>query len=395
VRAGNQRVVRPRLSDAAFFWEQDRKSPLAARAAQLDTVTFQAQLGSIGDKVRRITRLASEIAPRIDGDATLAARAAQLAKCDLVTNLVGEFPELQGIMGRYYAAADGEPAEVATAIAEHYQPRGAGDSLPTSKSGLAVAIADRLDTVTGIFAIGQKPSGTKDPFALRRAAIGIGRMLYEHRLELDLVDLIEAALRAHTVFESEPPKGKSWPARDAVATEVYDYMMERQRNAWLEPPDGGPPIPGITPEICDAVIATRPRSPLDFDARIRAVIDFLKLPEAASLTAANKRIANLLKKSAGGATTGKIDSTLLRADAERALFDALQGVMHTVPGQIAEGAYAAALSALAALRAPVDAFFDGVMVMDPDAALRANRLALLGTLRELFTGIADLSRLPG
>ncbi len=182
VRAGNERVVRPRLSDAVFFWEQDRKSPLAARLPLLDKVTFQAQLGSIGDKVRRVTQLAREIAARIDGDAALAGRAAQLAKCDLVTNLVGEFPELQGIMGRYYAAADGEPAEVAAAIAEHYQPRGAGDTLPATKSGLAVALADRLDTLTGIFAIGQKPSGTKDPFALRRAAIGIGRMLYEHPL---------------------------------------------------------------------------------------------------------------------------------------------------------------------------------------------------------------------
>ncbi|MEO6368484.1 MAG: glycine--tRNA ligase subunit beta, partial [Steroidobacteraceae bacterium] len=191
VRKGNERVVRPRLSDAAFFWEQDRKLPLAARLPQLDTVTFQAQLGSIGDKVRRIVPLARAIAAKIDGDGALAARAAELAKCDLVTNLVGEFPELQGIMGRYYAAADNEPAEVATAVAEHYQPRGAGDSLPTTRAGLAVALADRIDTLTGIFAIGQKPSGTKDPFALRRAAIGVGRMIYEHRLPLDLVDLIE------------------------------------------------------------------------------------------------------------------------------------------------------------------------------------------------------------
>ena len=279
VRKGNERVVRPRLSDAAFFWEQDRKPPLAARLPQLDAVTFQAQLGSIGDKVRRITQLARAIAARIDGDGELAARAAQLAKCDLVTNLVGEFPELQGIMGRYYAAADGEPAEVATAIAEHYQPRGAGDSLPTTKAGLAVALADRIDTLTGIFAIGQKPTGTKDPFALRRAAIGIGRMIYEHRLPLDLVDLIDESLRAHTVFEAAvPAAGKPLPAREAVATQVYDYMMERQRNAWLEPPDGGPPIPGITPEACDAVLATRPRSPLDFDARLRALH---RLPRAA------------------------------------------------------------------------------------------------------------------
>lgn len=396
VRAGNERVVRPRLSDAAFFWEQDRKAPLASRLPQLDNITFQAQLGSIGDKVRRVTQLAREIAARIDGDAQLAERAAQLAKCDLVTNLVGEFPELQGIMGRYYATADGEPAEVAAAIAEHYQPRGAGDALPATKAGLAVAIADRIDTLTGIFAIGQKPSGTKDPFALRRAAIGMGRMIFEHRLPLDLPDLIEAALRAHTVFESAAPAGKHWPAREAVAAEVYDYLMERQRNAWLEPPDGGPPLPGLTPEICDAVIAARPRSPLDFDARVRALIAFLAMPEAASLTAANKRIANLLKKSAGGASApGHINDTLLREGAERALFQALQGVMHSVPGMIAAGEYSAALNALAALRAPVDAFFDDVMVMDPDAALRANRLALLAALRELFAGIADLSRLPG
>ncbi len=396
VRAGNERVVRPRLADAAFFWEQDRKSPLASRLPQLDTITFQAQLGSIGDKVRRISHLSREIAARIDGDGGRAERAAQLAKCDLVTNLVGEFPELQGIMGAYYAAADGEPGEVATAIREHYQPRGAGDALPATKAGLAVALADRLDTITGIFAIGQKPSGTRDPFALRRAAIGISRMIYEHRLPLDLPDLIDAALRSHTLFESAAPKGKAWPSRDAVAAEVYDYLMERQRNAWLEPPDGGPPIPGLTPEICDAVIAARPRSPVDFDQRVRALIGFLALPEAQSLTAANKRIANLLKKSAGGEVTElKINDALLQGGAELALFRALQSVMHSVPGQIAAREYSAALGELAALRAPVDEFFDGVMVMDKDPALRANRLALLGTLRELFTGIADLSRLPG
>jgi glycyl-tRNA synthetase beta chain len=396
VRSGNERVVRPRLADAAFFWEQDRKAPLAARLPQLDAIVFQAQLGSIGDKVRRITHLAREIATRIDGDGALAERAAQLAKCDLVTNLVGEFPELQGIMGRYYAAGDGEPAEVAAAVAEHYQPRGAGDALPQAPAGIAVALADRLDTITGIFSIGQKPSGTKDPFALRRAAIGIGRIIFERRLPLDLIDLIDAALHAHTVFESTAPKGKSWPTRAAVAADVYDYLMERQRNAWLEPPDGGPPMPGITPEICDAIIAARPRSPLDFDARVRALIGFLALPEAASLTAANKRIANLLKKSAGNElASSKIDAGLLRADAEKALFSALQGVRHSVPGQIAAGEYSAALTELAALRAPVDAFFDDVMVMDPDAALRANRLALLASLRELFLGLADLSRLPG
>ncbi|MEO8307029.1 MAG: glycine--tRNA ligase subunit beta [Pseudomonadota bacterium] len=397
VRAGNERVVRPRLADAAFFWEQDRKSPLAARLPQLDAVTFQAQLGSIGDKVRRIEHLAREIAARIDGDEKLAARAAQLAKCDLVTNLVGEFPELQGVMGRYLAQADGEPQEVCTAIDEHYQPRGAGDTLPNTHSGLAVSIADKLDTLTGVFAIGQKPSGTRDPFALRRAAIGIGRMIYERRLPLDLIDLIDESLRTHTVFEVPVTAGgKPLPSRAEVAAQVYDYMMERQRNAWLEPPDGGPPIPGITSEACDAVLAMRPRSPLDFDARVRALLTFLALPEATSLIAANKRIGNLLKKSAGAETaSGQVDPMLIKSDVERDLYQSVLAAEHSVPGHIAVGAYAQALSELAWLRKPVDAFFDQVMVMDPDPALRANRLALLTQLRGLFMGIADLSRLPG
>jgi glycyl-tRNA synthetase beta chain len=397
VRAGNERVVRPRLADAAFFWEQDRRSPLASRLPQLDKVTYQAQLGSIGDKVRRIEPLARAIAARIGGDEALAARAALLCKCDLVTNLVGEFPELQGVMGGYYADADGEPAGVGRAVAEHHQPRGAGDALPATPAGLAVSIADKLDTLAGIFAIGQKPSGTKDPFALRRAAIGIGRMIYEKRLPLDLVDLVEIALRAHTVFEAPvPPGGKPLPSRETVAAQVYDYLMERQRNAWLEPPDGGPPIPGISPEACDAVIATRPRSPLDFDARLRALLGFLALPEAASLTAANKRIANLLSKSAGGDVSAThIDEQRLTTGAERSLFDAVLAAEHSVSGRIATGEYEAALGELARLRPAVDAFFDGVMVMDQDAGLRANRLALLTRLRALFSGIADLSRLPG
>jgi glycyl-tRNA synthetase beta chain len=396
VRAGNERVVRPRLADAAFFWAQDRKAALHTRVAQLDTVTFQAQLGSIGDKVRRLRPLAAQIAARIDGDEALAERAALLSKCDLVTHLVGEFPELQGIMGRYYAAADGEAQEVATAISEHYQPRGAGDHLPVTSTGLAVAIADRLDTLTGIFAIGQKPSGTKDPFALRRAAIGLLRMLLEKQLPLDLVALIESSLHVHAVFESSAPTGKPWPAREAVGKEVYDYIMERLRGLHLEASDAAPSHVDVTPEAFDAVLATRPRSPLDFNARLHALIAFLALPEAASLTSANKRIANLLKKSAGGSPTGTaINAGLLQDGAERNLFAALQTATHHVPGQIAVANYDAAFRELAQLRPEVDAFFDQVMVMDPDAALRANRLGLLATLRDLFTGIADLSRLPG
>jgi len=397
VRAGNERVVRPRLSDAAFFYEQDRRTALAARIPALDTVTFQAQLGSIGDKVRRITVLAGEIAARIDGDESRAARAASLAKCDLVTNMVGEFPELQGIMGRYYAEADGEPAEVAQAIAEHYLPRGAGDALPDTMAGLAVSIADKLDTLTGIFAIGQRPSGTKDPFALRRAAIGVLRMIVEKRLPLDLTALIEHSIRLHGVFDQPPATGaKALASRDDVATQVYDYVMERQRGQYLEPGEGATPLAGVTIESFDAVLATRPRSPLDVDARLRALLGFLQLPEAASLTAANRRIANLLKKSAGndsGATS--INAALLGEGAERSLYRAVLAVEHSVPGRVAMGDYAAALAELAVLRPAVDAFFDGVMVMDPDPALRANRLALLVTLRGLFTGIADLSRLPG
>src|SRR5690606_28905005 len=239
--------------------------------------------------------------------------------------------------------------------------------------------------------------GTKDPFALRRAAIGVGRIIFEHRLPLDLVELIDTAVRGHALFDAPATDARKKPAtREAVAAEVHDYLMERQRNAWLEPPDGGAPLPGITPEICDAVIAARPRSPLDFDARVRALIGFLALPDSVSLTAANKRIANLLKKSAGGDSgADRIDVSLLKLDPERALYAALQNVAHGVPRAIEAGDYGAAFTELAGLRGVVDAFFDGVMVMDPDAALRNNRLALLGNLRALFAGIADLSRLPG
>ncbi len=394
VRAGNERVVRPRLSDAAFFWQQDRKTSLASRQTALDAVTFQAQLGSIGDKVRRIEALARNIAAQIGGDPELAARAAQLCKCDLVSNLVGEFPELQGIMGRYYAAADGEPAEVAQAVAEHYQPRGAGDALPKSRTGLAVALADRVDSLTGIFAIGQKPTGTKDPFALRRAAIGVLRMLRETPLSLDMVALIQDSLKLQQVS-----------AAPAVADDVFAYVMERLRGLYLEPADGAAIMPGVTTEAFDAVLATQPRSPLDFEKRLLALLKFLKAPEAAALTAANKRIANLLRKSAGplseaGATTlaaglPSIQVDKLSAPAEQALHRAVLAAEQSVPAQMTQGHYAAALTELAGLRSTVDQFFDDVMVMDPDPALRTNRLALLTRLRALFTGCADLSLLPG
>jgi glycyl-tRNA synthetase beta chain len=382
VRAGNERVVRPRLSDAAFFWEQDRRTRLAARRAGLDAVTFQAQLGTVGAKVERVAQLARAVATAIGGDSEHAAAAAQLAKCDLLSAMVGEFPELQGIMGRYYALADGEAAEVAEAIAEHYMPRGAADGLPQTRLGLALAIADKLDTLAGIFAIGQKPTGARDPFGLRRAAIGVLRIVLEKRLELDLAALIDAAVRAQPVAEVAANPGP-------VSAEIYGYVMDRLRAHYLEDPAAG-----VSVETFEAVLATQPASPLDFDARLKALVAFLRSPDAASLTAANKRSANILKKSESGPLRS-VDPELLRESAERALHAAVEDVRAPCEAALARRDYAAALELLATLRPRVDVFFDQVLVNDSDAALRGNRFALLGSLRSLFTRIADLSRLPG
>ncbi len=384
VRAGNERVVRPRLSDGAFFWSQDRKQKLADRRAGLDAVTFQAKLGSVGDKVRRVATLAGEIALLIDADQSQAVRAAELAKCDLLSNMVGEFPELQGIMGRYYATADGEPHEVCAAIDEHYLPRGAGGSLPGTGAGVSVALADKLDTLAGIFAIGQKPSGTKDPFGLRRAAIGVLRILVEKKLDIDLRALVTRAVAL------QPVQGAN------AATEVWDYIVERLRSYFVDA--------GATTERFDAVRASGPVSPLDFSARLNALVSFLELPEATSLTAANKRIANILKKStsvapdAARVTVVEPQVELLREPAEKALYEALAQALPDVERALATPGkrdYAGALTRLAKLRPAVDAFFDGVMVNADDVALRNNRLALLAQLRGQFARIADLSCLPG
>jgi len=381
VRAGNERVVRPRLSDAAFFWSQDRKQPLAARREALDAVTFQAKLGSIGDKVRRVAALAGEIALLIDADASQAKRAAELAKCDLLSSMVGEFPELQGIMGRYYAPADGEAADVAAAIDEHYMPRGAGGALPATGAGTAVALADKLDTLAGIFAIGQKPSGTRDPFGLRRAAIGVLRILVEKKLDLDLQALVARAVALQPV----PNPG--------AATELWDYIVERLRAYFIDPASAAS-VANVGTEMFDAVRAANPVSPLDFAARLQALVKFLALPEAASLTAANKRISNILRK-AELAAGGAVDVGLLRESAEKALHEALAGLLGDVDRALGKRDYAAALTRLATLRPAVDAFFDGVMVNAEDASLRRNRLALLAQLRQQFARIADLSYLPG
>jgi glycyl-tRNA synthetase beta chain len=387
VRTGNERVVRPRLADAAFFWEQDRKQPLAARRAGLDSMTYHDKLGSLGARTDRIAVIATGIAAQIGADSGHTARAAQLAKCDLLTAMVGEFPELQGIMGCYYALADGEAPQVAEAIRDHYLPRGAGDALPASSVGDAVALGDKLDILAGIFATGQKPSGTRDPFGLRRAAIGLLRIVLEHRLELNLIELIDGAVRL------QPIAGIDGEA-SAVGADIYDFVLERARAQYLERSADN----GISTEMFDAVLAARPVSLLDFDARLRALVGFVARPEGASLAAANKRIANILRKSEASAATSQAQAVageLLREEAERELHGALLALREPVTAAVSARDYARALDLLAGLKAQVDAFFDRVLVNDPDAALRNNRFALLAAVRALFLGIADLSRLPG
>ena len=377
--AGNERVVRPRLSDAAFFYATDRQQRLDARLDGLRRVTFQTQLGSLHDKTERVRALARSIATAIGGDTRLADRAAELAKCDLITSMVGEFPELQGLMGRYYAQHDGEHAEVCEALREQYLPRFAGDTLPATKTGMAVAIADKLDTIAGIYATGQKPTGTRDPFGLRRAALGLLRTSIERGLDLDLQSLIAQALAA-----------LPFAAPENCARDVYDYVIERLRAYYVEGDAGI----AVSTEMFDAVLATRPASPLDFDARLRALVEFLRLPEALALAAANKRIANILRK-ATEAVGDKVDAERLIDPAEQILGEQVEAIARQVEPRFAARDYTVALQSLAVLRNAVDAFFDSVMVMADDAALRANRLALLKRMQGLFMHAADLSRLPG
>ncbi|MBV8403736.1 MAG: glycine--tRNA ligase subunit beta, partial [Gammaproteobacteria bacterium] len=361
VVAGNERVVRARLSDAAFFWEQDRREPLAARRLALESVTFQVRLGSLGDKTRRVRALIAGIG-RLSGAAPDAAlRAAELAKCDLLTSMVGEFPELQGVMGTYYAQADGEPHEVAASLREQYLPRAAGDALPASGIGIALAIADKLDTIAGIFAIGEKPSGAKDPFALRRAALGIQRILIEKGLDLDLRSSIAQAVECvradiERVRSAAPQATTARPApamADAgtLADEIYDFLMERLRAYYLEgtaasTSAGRAPV---TTEMFDAVLATRPASSVDFDARLKALSTFLALPEAASLTAANKRIGNILRK-ANSTPPGEVEVMALREEAEVRLYDAMRGLGEAIAGDTSRRLYTVALGRLALLR---------------------------------------------
>jgi len=375
VRHGNERVIVPRLTDAEFFWESDRKIILESRIPELDRVVFQKELGSYGDKSRRIAKLAADITGQIGGDPRLAERAAQLAKCDLVTGMVGEFPELQGVMGGYYARHDGEQHEVCVAIAEHYRPRFAGDALPETKTGQALAIADKLDTIVGIFTMGQKPTGDKDPFGLRRAALGVMRILVERQHDADLMVLIQKSLAQQSV--------KTQPHQPLVM-EIYEFLLERLRVYYLEN--------GVRADVFEAVRTKQPHSPLDFHRRVQAVNIFLTLPEAISLASANKRIANILRQ-AGGKTGRAVNPEMLREPAERTLHEKISRLQRDIQPLVAAADYINTLKKLAALRTSVDEFFDKVLVMEPDSALRENRLALLTVLSALFLQTADLAML--
>jgi glycyl-tRNA synthetase beta chain len=376
VRAGNERVIRPRLTDAAFFWNQDRKHPLSSRIETLKSVVFQNKLGTLFDKSSRVAKLAASIATQIGGAAADAERAALLAKCDLMTDMVGEFPELQGIMGRYYALHDGEKPDVAAALDEQYMPRHAGDLLPSTAIGQALAIADRLDTLMGIFGIGQSPTGDKDPFGLRRAAVGVLRTMIEKQLDLDLRELLAFAQTSLHQGGCNVP--------DTAVDQVLEYMMERLRAYYSEM--------GVAPDTFEAVSARRPTRPLDFHKRVSAVTAFRKLPQAESLAAANKRIQNILRK-AEEPVSDRVDAKALEEAAEQGLYNDVSAIEGEILALFHDRAYEEALSRLATLRDAVDGFFDGVMVMAEDPVLRQNRLALLKKVGDLFLEAADISRL--
>ena len=368
---GNEKVVRPRLTDAEFFFKTDLKQKLVDRLPRLETVLFQQQLGTLKDKTDRIEQLAGEIAKQIGADEVKAKRAGLLSKCDLMTNMVFEFTDTQGVMGMHYARHDGEDEEVAVALNEQYMPRFAGDELPKSLVASAVALADKFDTLTGIFGIGQAPKGSADPFALRRAALGALRIIVEKNLPLDLEDLVK---KSAALF------GDKLTNKNVVA-DVVDFMLGRFR-AWYQDE-------GIAVDVIQAVLARRPTRPADFDARVRAVSHFRTLDSAEALAAANKRVSNILAKA--DAAIGEINLTACVEPAEKALAEAVLALRTEVQPLIAKGDYTAVLDKLANLRAPVDSFFDNVMVNAEDPALRQNRLAILNTLQDLFLQVADIS----
>jgi len=372
VQTGNERVILPRLADAEFFWNQDRQQALVTRVDKLNSIIFQQQLGSLADKTVRLQTLADYIATKVNADSNLAQRAALLSKADLSTNMVSEFASLQGIMGGYYALADGENSAVAQALEEQYWPKQSGTPVPASIVGACLSIADKIDTLTGIFSAGLIPTGDKDPYALRRASLGILRIIIEHKLPLDIVALIEVALTQY----------KHAFARDKIQALVTAFIFERLKGYCLEQ--------GFKADEFEAVFACKPRNPLDFIQRLQAVQAFRQLPEAESLAAANKRIANILKKSTGNLTT---DVSGLIEPAELELLAVAQKSAIAIKPLLAQANYAAALSELAQLKAVVDNFFDNVMVLCEDLTLRAHRLALLNLLAQQFLQIADIAKL--
>lgn len=372
--SGNEKVVRPRLADAQFFYDNDRKTPLSARLEQLDSVLFQQQLGSVREKSERISALAGFIAAAIGADQDKAKRAGLLSKCDLVTDMVFEFTDTQGVMGMHYARHDGEDEAVALALKEQYQPRFSGDELPSQAISDAVALADKLDTLVGIFGIGQTPKGDKDPFALRRAALGALRIIVEKGYDLDLPVLIE---QARVLYGDKL-------SNNNAAEEILDFMLGRFR-AWYQDL-------GYNIDVIQAVLARRPTQPADFDARVKAVSQFRKLDAAAALAAANKRVGNILAKFEGEIPS-QVNTDLLQDDAEKVLAHQLSELSERVAPLFAKADYQSALSELARLQESVDNFFDEVMVMADDEALRLNRLSLLNQLRNLFLRVADISLL--
>ncbi len=371
---GNEKVVRPRLTDAEFFFKQDKKQPLESFNERLKNVVFQAQLGSVFDKAERVAKLAAFIAPRIGGDAQRASRAGLLSKCDLASEMVGEFPEMQGVAGYYYALNDGEAQDVALALNEQYMPRGAGAELPTTLTGAAVAIADKLDTLVGIFGIGMLPTGSKDPYALRRAALGVLRILIDKQLDLDLNDAVNFAV---TQFGAKVKAA-------GLAEQVLEFVFDRLRARYEDE--------GIDVATYLSVRALKPGSALDFDQRVQAVQAFRQLPEAAALAAVNKRVSNLLSKAEGTVAT-TVEPKYFDNANEFSLYSAIQQADQAVQPMAAARQYSESLARLAALREPVDAFFEAVMVNADDANVRANRYALLSRLRGLFLGVADISLL--
>lgn len=379
VISGNERVIRPRLADAAFFYSNDKKTTLESRRDSLKQVVFQVALGSLYNKTERVAALAESLCDSTGAEKALARRAAELCKSDLVTDMVGEFDDLQGSMGRDYALNDGEPKEVAEALFEQYLPRFAGDLIPSTATGATLALADRLDNLVGIFSIGQQPSGSRDPFALRRASLGVLRIIIERDIDLDLTQAISSAADQFADLSGAKLSG------DKLCEQVLTYILERFK-AWYKEE-------GISSEVFSAVSSLGLSNPLDINARIQAVQQFSQLPEAVSLAAANKRVSNILAKQLGTSSPAAIDPKLLQENAEQLLAAEIDRLTQVVAPLFAQRDYTGVLSQLAKLREPVDRFFDDVMVMAEDIQVRNNRLALLHSLRQLFINVADISQL--